>query len=116
MDFEQMGTMLGAKAAIGQVAADANALVAQKNRDLAQVRGTLAVEEMHSAGLLAEVRALIEALEKVDPNNALLVKTGRKYPDGKLENRLGLIYDKAFDAEGAKQRIPDPHRYRKVAK
>lgn len=103
MDFEQIGTMMGARAAIREVSEGANQVIAEKDAELARVRGTLAVEEMHSAGLLAEVRALKAALEKAVPSHPAL-------------RDLRVVYDRAFDAEGVRLKIPNPARYRKNIK
>ncbi len=116
MDFEQMGTMMGAKAAINNVVADAHELVASKDAEIARLKSALAVEQMHTAGLAAQALALKAALERADPNNALLKKTGRVFPDGKPQVGLSLVYSKAFDDEGARRNIPQPNRFRKVAK
>ena len=112
MDFENMGTMLGAKAAISEIASNAQAALARKDTELAQVRGTLAVEQAYAAGLLAQVEALRAELRRAAPQSKLLAATGQVFESGQPVTHLAVIYTNAFDKKAREAGIKTPERYR----
>lgn len=116
LDFERIGETLGFNAAIDNMANEANAVIARKNKAIAEFQSSLTVEEMHAAALRAQVDALLKALQEVDPKNSLLERTGRVYFDGRPEMRISLVYSNTFDAEGAKRNVLNPERFRKRLK
>lgn len=116
VDFAQMGTVLGAQAAIAQVVADGEQTIAEKDRALFEHQAALTVEQLHAAGLKAQVAVLKSELARLDPGNRLLRKTGRHFNDGEAETVLSQVYYKGFDEAGVRKRVPNPSTLRARAK
>jgi len=136
MDFERLGHTMGANDAL-RIMTDAaeaqilkahaeihkaNSEILQGNAEIERLSNVignletkLAVETMHAAGLLAQVRALKAELVKVAPNHPIFTKTGKAYVSGP-QTKLGVSYDEGFDAKGRELGIPDFAKYRKIAK
>ncbi|WP_069052676.1 hypothetical protein [Bosea sp. RAC05] len=112
MDFENMGTMIGARAAIDDVAARARAMSDAKDAEIARLKATLAVEIAHAAGLNASLDAMKAAMARVSPSEPLLAATGRVFTDGSKETRLSLVYAKAFDLAAKAKGLMNPERLR----
>lgn len=49
------------------------------------------------AGRRAQIRLLVDALEKIDPGHPALAETGLRHPDGSVELRYHRVFDKSYD-------------------
>ena len=127
LDFEGIGIMRGAR----RGNADRDAIIAQQNEEIRELRGVrdelrikvarleraFAFEQAHSAGLGAQTRTLRDALASKDPGNPLLVKTGRTYlKTGMSETQVSLVYSEAFDAKAKILGMPELISLRAQAK
>jgi len=76
----------------------------------------LALESALAAGLLAQAKALKDALRLVHPDHILLRPTGRNFSDtGQAETNLTLIFNHAFDVRAAELGLDEPERARAPA-
>lgn len=62
--------------------------------DVEQLQAALVSERAHSAGLSGQIAALKSRLSSTDE---ILQPTGRKYDDGRLQTKLHIYYNTAFD-------------------
>jgi hypothetical protein len=86
----------------------AEALLAEKAASL-ELLQALRVERAHSAGLLAQVTAMVAA----HPDSALLALTGNLKSNGKPEKVLGRdYYNVAFDAKALEMGLKTPTDFR----
>jgi hypothetical protein len=58
------------------------------------------------AGRRAQIRLLVDALEKIDPGHPALAETGLRHPDGSVELRYHRVFDKSYDDVAIKAGIP----------
>lgn len=111
-DFAQMGTVLGAQAAIAQVVSDGEQTIAEKNATIAEYRSALVIEQVTRLALDAQVDALLAELRRVAPNSPLLQKTGRTFADGRAESKIARVYVDSFDKFAKAKGIRDPEKLR----
>jgi hypothetical protein len=78
-------------------------------RQVEKATKALAIETAHSAGLLAQVRAL----KAECPKSKLLMETGRVGADGTVElNMTVTVYRPAFDEKAREMGLATPELYR----
>ncbi len=109
IDYANIGTILGARAAIAQVVEDGE-------QAIAQFRGALAKEEMHSAGLNHLVEVLVAELRAVAPGHRLFKLTGKRFDSGHAQTQLSLLYEAKFDEAGRKRGVIYPEYLRSRAR
>ncbi|BCB21997.1 hypothetical protein [Bosea sp. ANAM02] len=115
-DFAQMGTVLGAQAAIAQVVADGEQTIAQKNATIADYKAALLSEQIHAGALDHLVDVLMAELQRLDPANRLLKPTGKHFGDGRPQKQLSAVYADKFDALGKAKGLKRPETLRAQAK
>jgi len=118
INFEAVGLAIGKNRAVAEV----NHLHGQmdileaRNAKLAQEIANLKILLMkktcYAAAVVAQFDTVVDELRRVNPGNALFIKTGRTHPTGRPETRLGAIFPKAFDAEAIKQGLPNYKTHR----
>lgn len=89
-----------------------DALLGKLNDEVDRLRHALSLEIMHSAGSVAQIDALYDALKAVDPDNALFKETGKRLSNGRSETVLTTHYYKGHDAKGKELKIDNPERLR----
>ena len=89
---------------------DENEKLAQ---EIANLKILLMKKTCYAEALDAQGDALVDELRRVNPGNALFIKTGRKHADGRPETRLGAIFYKAYDAEAVKIGLPNYKTHRR---
>lgn len=109
IDYANIGTIIGARAAIAHVVADGE-------QTISQFRGALAKEEMHSAGLGHLVDVLLAELKAAAPTHRLFKQTGKRYDTGRPQTQLSLLYEAKFDEAGRKRGVTFPEYLRSRAR
>ena len=87
----------------------------QWERRAEELRHLLDVESAHAEGLRAKMRAVVEALRRVDPKNGLFERTGAFFDDGRAEDAAARIYAETFDTKLSAAGHEHPTRFRQVA-
>jgi hypothetical protein len=90
---------------------------AKEWRETAQkLERELALETALAAGLLAQAKALKDALRIVHPDHILLRPTGRSFSDsGHSETTLTLVFNHAFDLRAKELGLDQPEQARAPA-
>ena len=115
LDFAAIGTTLGNARAEAHLHGQMdipeahNAKLAQ---EIANLKILLMKKTCHGEAVQAQADALVDELRRVNPGNALFIKTGRMKPGGRAETRLGAIFPKAFDEAAIKIGLPNYKTHR----
>ena len=115
LDFAAIGTTLGNARAEAHLHGQMDILEAHNAKlaqEIANLKILLMKKTCYAAALDAQGDALVDELRRVNPGNALFIKTGRKHTDGQPETRLGAIFPKAYDAEAVKIGLPNYKSHR----
>ena len=115
LDFAAIGTTLGNARAEAHLHGQMDILEAHNAKlaqEIANLKILLMKKTCYGEALFGQLEAVITELRRVNPGNALFVKTGRKHPNGNPETRLGAIFPKAFDAEAVKIGLPNYKSHR----
>ncbi len=122
LNFEAIGAAIGQARAVDSYNAHlaqlsrANEAFSTQNdelrKEIANLKILLMKKTCYAAALDAQGDALVDELRRVNPGNALFIKTGRKHTDGHPETRLGAIFPKAYDAEAVKIGLPNYKSHR----
>lgn len=113
MDFETIGFAQGMGDAFRNLEREATQRIEEANatihqlarekvaaeREVAQLKAALALEQAGRAGVLAQAKALKAEVCRIDPTNLLLRGTGKKFEGGELHRELDVVFEKAFDAK-----------------
>ena len=122
LNFEAIGAAIGQARAVDSYNAHlaqlsrANEAFSTQNDELRQEIANLKILLMkktcYGEAVVAQLDAVIDELRRVNPGNALFIKTGRKHTDGQPETRLGAIFPKAYDAAAIKLGLPNYKSHR----
>jgi len=103
MDFAAIGEALAMGQAIKNANASTQAWIDWSSRQVAIAK---AERDAQNAGRMAQLRVLIAALERLDPDHDLLEETGMLHRDGSPELRWHRAYDAAYDSVAVRNAIP----------
>lgn len=103
MDFAAIGEAMAMGQAIKNANRSAQEWIDWSSRQVAIAK---AQRDAQDAGRIAQLRALIAALEGLDPGNEALQPTGLHHRDGTPEIRWHRAYDAAYDSVAVANQIP----------
>lgn len=122
LNFEAIGAAIGQARAVDSYNAHlaqlsrANEAFSTQNdelrKEIANLKILLMKKTCYAEAVVAQFDAVVDELRRVNPGNALFIKTGRMKPGGRAETRLGAIFPKAFDAEAVKIGLPNYKTHR----
>jgi len=125
LNFEAIGAAIGQARAVDSYNAHlaqlsrANEAFSTQNdelrKEIANLKILLMKKTCYTEALDGQLMAVVAELRRVNPGNALFIKTERKHPNGNPETRLGAILPKAFDAEAVKIGLPNYKTHRREA-
>ncbi len=81
-----------------------------------RLEGALLLEQANRTSWETVALRLREILKEVAPEHPILQATGRIYPDGRKENGVSELLDRAFFDELESLGVKDAHAIRKPAK
>ena len=84
------------------------AKIDEQNAEISKLRGQVAGDTMHIAGLEAARAAYM----KQHPDSPLLRDSGQRFRDGDVKTNARLVYERAFDEEGRRIGIEEPAKSR----
>ena len=125
LNFEAIGAAIGQARAVDSYNAHlaqlsrANEAFSTQNdelrKEIANLKILLMKKTCYGEAVVAQLDAVIDELRRVNPGNALFIKTGRTHADGHPETRLGAIFPKAYDKEAVKIGLPNYKTHRREA-
>lgn len=107
MDFAAIGEAMAMGQAIKNANASAQQWIDWSSRQVAIAK---AQRDAQDAGRMAQLKLLLAALERLDPDHEVLRPTGLLHRDGSPELRWHRAYDAAYDSVAIRNSIPTSSR------